>query len=71
MAIKLIAGSKYSHRSTPLLYIQVEKIEELEEYYKVSVIWRKRSDNSIVIQDIIILYMLKNSLGEWNSYGQD
>lgn len=68
MTTRFIKGCKYTHRKHMDVYIQVEAVEDFEDYFKLAIIWRKRSNDEILNKSAHIVCISRNNLHEWNPW---
>lgn len=67
MVTKLILKSKYYHKHSSNIFIQIEELEEFEGYLKLTVLWKERKTNKLVFKDVTVLYVLNSSIKDWVS----
>ena len=68
MVTRFIAGCKYTHEKSMDVYFFVDVVNEYDDYFTLGVIWKKKSNNSILIKEIQKVSILKSSLREWLVY---
>jgi len=61
-----LVGGNYTHDDNMDVFLTVVNVEEREDYFKLQVLWKKRSSNKIIFDNYQDIHILKSSLVDWH-----
>ena len=61
-----LPDGKYTHEKSMDVYIDVIESVEYEDHYTLTIIWKRRTNDEIIVPRAQKVCVLKYSMREWN-----